>query len=389
MDLMRLIMLGGGAVMVLALFVPRLRGLLLTLGYGGVMYGLLGAVHRGLSPETGLIVPALILNAVLLVGAGLWVIAGKVKKRIQPLAVVLLVVAVGFTWISVELAPDVDLAAFARLEWGRFWRGAGGDLEVHFIDVGQGDAILIQTAEKDVLIDAGSRGEGETVANYLRSLGVKHLDLVIATHPHEDHIGGLLTVLDQFTVGEVMDPGVPHTTVTFETYLDLIEANNIPFTVARAGMVRDLGNGITLTVVHPQEPLASGLNDVSIVVRLTGAGVNFIFAGDIEASYERQLVESGQSLAAQVLKVAHHGSYSSTSEEFFAAVRPRYAVIMAGVGNRYQHPHQETLELLQSAGVELYRTDLHGTVVMTVKDGQLSIYTERQADAARLFEPGR
>lgn len=389
MDLMRIIMLGGGGALLLALFLPRMRRLLLFFGYGALMYGLLGAVHRGLEPETSLLLPALISNAVLLVGAALWVIAGKIKKHIRPMAVLLLVLAVVFTWVSVELSPELDLDVLSRLEWGRFWQSASGDLEVHFIDVGQGDSILIRAGEKNVLIDGGPRGAGEKVTDYLRSCGVQHLDLIIATHPHEDHIGGLLAVLEQIDVAEVLDPGVPHTSALFENYLDLIDQQEIIFTAARAGMKRELGAGIVLSILQPQEPLASNLNDVSIVARLTGAGVDFLFTGDLEAPYERKLLETGQALSAAVLKVGHHGSHSSTCEEFFAAVRPRYAVVLAGEGNSYQHPHRETLERFAGANVELYRTDLHGTVVMAVTDGELSIITERQPDAARIFEPGQ
>ena len=165
-----------------------------------------------------------------------------------------------------------------------------------------------------------------------------------------------------------------------------VDEKDIPFTVARAGMVRDLGSGIQLKILHPVDPLPRGLNDCSIVARLTGAGVSFVFTGDIEAQYELEVVAREQ-LSAHVLKVAHHGSRSSTTQEFLEAVSPEYAVIMTGKGNRYNHPHSEVLQRLKAAGINLFRTDMHGHVVMTVKDGVLSISTEYQP-SEDLFAPG-
>lgn len=242
-----------------------------------------------------------------------------------------------------------------------------GQLVAHFIDVGQGDAILIQTPTKNILIDAGE--QGNTVVNYLESKGVTHLDLVIGTHPHSDHIGGLVNVLQSIPVDEVIDPGVVHTTKTFEDYLTLIDQKDITFTEGRAGMSRDLGGGASMKVLHPSSPSSSDLNNASVVVRVTFGKTSFMLTGDAESESESQILSRGYALNSTVLKVGHHGSRTSTSSAFLSAVNPSVAVIMCGTGNSYGHPHEETLAKLANAGVDIYRTDVQGTIVITT-DGQ-------------------
>ena len=244
---------------------------------------------------------------------------------------------------------------------------AAGTLTVHFIDVGQGDAIFIQAPENNILIDGGERNSG--VADYLQNRGVTSLNLVLSTHPHNDHIGGLLAVLENIPVQEVIDPGVVHTTKTFEDYLTLIDTQDIKFTVGRAGLTRDLGEGLTMQVLHPADPSASNLNDASLVTKFTFGKVSFLFTGDAEEKSEALLLSSNYPLQSTILKVGHHGSSSSTSAPFLEAVNPVCAVIMVGADNRYEHPHAETLQTLAAAGVNVYRTDLQGTITITT-DGE-------------------
>ena len=250
-----------------------------------------------------------------------------------------------------------------------------GQLHVHFIDVGHGDAILIQTPSNNVLIDGGNRGT--TVVNYLKSQAVNSLDLVIATHPHADHIGGLINVFQSMPVREVIDPGIVHTTKTFEDYLTLIDRENIIFTVGRAGMVRDLGGGAVMSIVHPSSPVSSHINDSSIVVRVTFGLISFLFTGDVEESGEGQILRRGYDLKSTVLKVGHHGSKTSTTLSFLNAISPEVAVIMVGKENRYGQPHDETLTKLSAVGVDIYRTDIHGTIVITT-DGQTFDINQKQ-----------
>lgn len=243
-----------------------------------------------------------------------------------------------------------------------------GQLAVHFIDVGQGDAILIQTPQQNILIDAGDRGN--TIVNYLKTQGVTSLDLVIGTHPHADHIGGIINVLQSFPVKEVIDPGVVHTSKTFEDYLTLIDEKNINFTEGRTGITRDLGSGAKMEILHPSSPSSSHLNDASIVAKVTFGQVSFMLTGDAEQASEGQiLLQSQVQPTSTILKVGHHGSRTSTTTAFLKAVNPKVAVIMVGKGNTYGHPHEETLQKLADAGVDIYRTDIHGTIVITT-DGQ-------------------
>ncbi len=243
-----------------------------------------------------------------------------------------------------------------------------GELEVHFIDVGQGDAIYIQTPEQNVLIDGG--GRGHTVVEYLQARDVVQLDLVIGTHPHADHIGGLINVMQVFPVEEVIDPAVVHTTQTFEEYLTLIDSSNITFTEGRAGLTRDLGGGARLDLLHPTQPSSAHLNNASIVAQLSYGEATFLFTGDIEQQGESELLyRGGHLLESDVLKVAHHGSGTSTSSAFLNAVEPEIAVIMCGEDNPYGHPHPRVLELFNDRGVEVYRTDTHGSIVF-VTDGE-------------------
>ncbi len=238
-----------------------------------------------------------------------------------------------------------------------------GHLAVHFIDVGQGDAIFIQTPTHHVLIDGGDRGD--TVPEYLLSRGIDLIHIMIGTHPHADHIGGLINVMQQMEVLEVIDPGVVHTTRTFEEYLTLIDEKDIRFTIGRAGMTRDIGEGIRMDILHPENPSHTHLNDASVVVRITYGSVSFLFSGDAEVHSEMEMLRRSQTLASTVLKVGHHGSRTSTSPLFLAAVDPEVAVIMTGTGNRYGHPHEETMSSLSRMNIEIYRTDLHGNIVIS------------------------
>ena len=242
-----------------------------------------------------------------------------------------------------------------------------GEMKVHFIDVGQGDSILIQTPTLNILIDGGDRGN--TALSYLRSQGVTSLDLIIGTHPHADHIGGLINVLQSMPVKEVMDPAVVHTTKTFEDYLTIIDEKDIKFTEGRAGMTRDLGGGAIMQVLHPSSPSSSDLNNASLVVKITFGQISFMLTGDAETAAENQIRNRGYDLRSTILKIGHHGSKSSTTQAFLSAVAPKAAVILCGAGNNYGHPHDEILQRLVTAGIDIYRTDIHGTIIITT-DGQ-------------------
>ena len=233
-----------------------------------------------------------------------------------------------------------------------------GELVVDVLDVGQGDAVLIRTSEKTVLIDAGTAKSA--VPRQLRQLGVNRLDLVVATHPHADHIGGMANVVDAFEIGLYLDSGQTHTTMTYANTMEAVERRAVPYRTAQQGMTLRLGDEATFTVLHPGPTLIrntrSDLNSNSVVLELVHGDTRWLFTGDAEDPTERALM--GRDVGdIDVLKVAHHGSGHSSSRSFLARVQPDVALISCGVKNRYGHPDPETVDRLEQAGATIYRTD--------------------------------
>ncbi len=241
---------------------------------------------------------------------------------------------------------------------------SSGALRVHFIDVGQADAILVQAPSgKTLLIDAGNNADGDLVLNYLRDQGVTRLDHVIGTHPHEDHIGGLDTVISGMSIGKVYLPDVTANTKTFEDVLLAIQAKGLKVTRAKAGVTLDMGEAVQAAMLAPVRDDYSETNDYSAVVRIVYDQVSFLLSGDAEQPSEQDILQSRANLSTTVLKVGHHGGATSTSAEFLRAVDPQYAVISVGEDNSYGHPHAELLERLHATRATIYRTDEFGTVV--------------------------
>ncbi len=248
-----------------------------------------------------------------------------------------------------------------------------GSVQVHFIYVGQGDSILIVSPKgKIALIDAGNPDSG--ALEYLQAMGITHLDLVVATHSHGDHIGGMAEVLLAIPAKRVVTNGRPHTTELYERFMDAIEETKAQYLEAERGDRLALGS-LVFDVLHPlnQSKLVSPRrNNDSIVLSLMYGETTFLFVGDAEKEAEAHMLEYGIQLKADILKVGHHGSRSSSSPEFLAAVSPSVAVYSAGVNNDLGFPHAKTINALESVGAEVYGTDVYGTIAITAdKNGYL------------------
>ena len=245
---------------------------------------------------------------------------------------------------------------------------ASGTLEVYFFDVGQGDSELIRLpGGENILIDAGTSSTEDELVGELRSLGAETLDLVVATHPHADHIGGMAAVIVAFDVRQVVMPRISEsdtpTTKTYENLLQSIADKGLTITPAEPGDELLSSGGAVLTVLAPNGEDYGDLNNYSVVLRLTYGEDSFLFTGDAEEASEEEMLSLDWPLTATVLKCGHHGSETSTSPAFLDAVSPQYAVISCGVDNDYGHPDAVTLEKLEAAGAEVFRTDLQGSIL--------------------------
>ncbi len=259
-----------------------------------------------------------------------------------------------------------------------------GILKVEILDVGQGDSILIQSPKgKIVLIDGGT-GRGNSVVDELIARNISEINLMIATHPHADHIGGLDEVLERLPVKNYLDNGQPHTTQSYQRVMKLVEDKEIGYIRGKNGRKINLDDGISLEILHPQEKGLTGtrsdLNSNSVVVRLRHGNNCMLFTGDAEEPTESALLQKGIG-PCQVLKVAHHGSNHSSSNHFLNEVQPKIALISCGKDNRYGHPGDETMSRLNRIGAQIYRTDQIGTIKVISDGQQISVEGENHFTA--------
>ena len=251
----------------------------------------------------------------------------------------------------------------------------GSSFAVHFIDVGQADAALVVCDGHYMLIDGGNAADSDLIYAYLKEQGASHLDYMVATHAHEDHIGGLPGALNYAQVDTALSPVTQGSTQVFENLVQYLSAQHKSLTVPQPGDSFALGSA-QVEILGPVKEY-DDTNDTSIVLRVDYGQTSFLFTGDMEREAEEDLLEAGARLDATVLKVGHHGSETSTSYPFLREVLPEYAVISVGEDNSYGHPDESTLSRLRDAQVQVYRTDLQGTIIAASDGTSVTFQTEK------------
>lgn len=243
-----------------------------------------------------------------------------------------------------------------------------GELILTMIDVGQADSFLLEQDGKRALVDCGTRYTGKDVVEYLNENGITYIDYVFGTHPHDDHMGGMYDVITSVDVGKVIIPEVEAGTSTANWYIKLMAelgTGNYEVEYPEVGDIYYLGDA-TITVIGQLSDAGGNTNNYSTVMKVSFGDMDVVLTGDAETEVEEVILQSGQDISAEILKVGHHGSDTSTSDDFLDAVNPQYALISSKVGNKYEHPIKSTMNKLKDRNIEVYRTDECGTVVLTI-----------------------
>lgn len=263
-----------------------------------------------------------------------------------------------------------------------------GELQLTMIDVGQADSFLLVQGNETALIDCGTRGSGDDVVKYLKEQGIEKIDYLFGTHPHDDHMGGMYDVITNVEVGKIIIPKVKAGQVTSAWYIKLMDElknggkdktnpnyGGYDVEYVTLGTEYELGDA-TIKVIGPIDEYYGNVNNYSTVLKVTFGQMDVIMTGDSEIQVEEQILESRENIDAEILKVGHHGSDTSTSEEFLDAISPQYALISTEVGNKFNHPIKTTMDKLESRQIEVYRTDENGTVVVTITATDATFSTE-------------
>ncbi|HAT4103267.1 TPA: MBL fold metallo-hydrolase [Clostridium perfringens] len=279
----------------------------------------------------------------------------KKKKIISSIIGIIVVLLAGY--FGIDLTQDSKVPK-------------DSELMISYIDVGQGDAAYIKVNGNDILIDAGPRSNSKELLEQLKAKNIDDFELVIATHPHEDHIGGMVDVFKEYEVKAFYSPKITHTTKTYENLVKAVKDEGLKTKELKGGMVIDLGEGAKFEVFTPQKSEYEELNDYSPIMKLSFGDTSYLFTGDAEKLAEEEaLAKYKTSLDSDVIKFGHHGSSSSSSNAFIEAVSPKYGIISCAKDNKYGHPHRETLDIIKKYNIKTFRTDTDGEIILT-SDGK-------------------
>lgn len=289
------------------------------------------------------------------------------KLKYIIIAVVLVIIAIiniigKNSWKKLIKSTDAGSPQYSTVQSSE---AATKDLSVHYIDVDQGDSTLIKFKDYNILIDAGKRDYGDTVVSYLNGLDIDNLDLIIATHPDADHIGGMQYVLEHIHCNKYIMPQLPsgiEKTKTEANLISILKVNKVNTEYAVNQKEYDFGDLKLTTFITEQE--RDNKNDYSVVAKVTYKNSSYLFMGDAGKTIENEFMDAGLDLKADVLKAGHHGSSKSTSDEFIKYVKPSIVVFSCGVDNEYGHPHNEVLTIMNKYDIKYFRTDYQGTVVI-------------------------
>lgn len=295
------------------------------------------------------------------------------KKKINKILntiIVLLLVLISIAYTKKELVDNKENTNEKAVSILK----TNSNLEVYYFDVGQADSILIRENDNNILIDAGNNEDGEKLVNYLKNdLNIEKFNMVVGTHPHEDHIGGLDNVIDSFDIDTILMPNATSTSKTFENVLDSIEKKDYKITVPKINEKFNYNN-INIKVLYTGTD-EKNLNNTSIVLKLTYQNNKFLFMGDATSKVEKKLLN--EDIKSDVLKIGHHGSEYSTTKNFLDKVNPQYAIIEVGKNNTYKHPKEITLDKLNKKNIKVYRTDIDGTIKVVSDGNNLKFETLR------------
>lgn len=279
----------------------------------------------------------------------------KKKKIISSIIGIIVVLLAGY--FGIDLTQDSKVPKDSKLI-------------ISYMDVGQGDAAYIKVNGNDILIDAGPRSNSKELLEQLKAKNIDDFELVIATHPHEDHIGGMVDVFKEYEVKAFYSPKITHTTKTYENLVKAVKDEGLKTKELKGGMVIDLGEGAKFEVFTPQKSEYEELNDYSPIMKLSFGDTSYLFTGDAEKLAEEEaLAKYKTSLDSDVIKFGHHGSSSSSSNAFIEAVSPKYGIISCAKDNKYGHPHRETLDIIKKYNIKTFRTDTDGEIILT-SDGK-------------------